>query len=206
MSGSISGVQAGWNWQVQNFLFGIESDVQALGQRGTGSYGATIVDPTAPNPTNAVAVTDSAKLDWFGTARGRFGLTSDRWLAYVTGGLAYGEVAVSGSAQPINAFATVLNAPLVWNQSSTKVGWTIGAGVENAISANWSWRVEYLYLDLGRIASNVSGGVGSDNGFPSNCYGNTVNGCRNAAAPASGIVTSAFTDSIVRVGINYKLN
>jgi outer membrane immunogenic protein len=206
MSGVIGGVQAGWNWQVQNFLIGIETDIQASGQKRTNSYGATIIDPTSPKFNNAVAVTDSAKLDWFGTARGRFGVTSDRWLVYATGGLAFGEVKESGNAQPTNAFGAIINAPLVWNQSTTKVGWTIGAGVENAISANWSWKIEYLYMDLGNITSNVSGGVGSVFGFPSNCYGGPIFGCHSAFNPAFGSVTSVFTDSIIRVGINYKLN
>jgi outer membrane immunogenic protein len=205
-SGVIGGVQAGYNWQVHNFLFGIETDIQASGQTGTNSYGATIVDPTSPNFNNAVVVTDSAKLDWFGTARGRFGVTGDRWLAYVTGGLAYGEVKESGTAQPTNAFTTVLNAPFVWNSSTTKVGWVVGVGVENAISTNWSWKVEYLFMDLGNVRSNVSGGVGSTVGFPSNCYGGAIFGCHSAFSPGSGGVTSGFTDSIVRVGINYKLN
>jgi outer membrane immunogenic protein len=206
LSGVIGGAQGGYNWQVHNFLFGIETDIQASSQKGANSYGATIIDPTSPNFNNAVAVTDSAKLDWFGTVRGRFGVTSDRWLAYVTGGLAYGGVKESGNAQPTNAFGTVFNAPFVWNQSTVKAGWAIGVGVENAISTNWSWKIEYLYMDLGNVTSNVSGGVGLTNGFPSNCYGGAIFGCHSAFNPASGSITSALTDSIVRVGINYKLN
>jgi outer membrane immunogenic protein len=205
MGGVIGGEQLGFNWQARNLLFGIESDIQLSGQKGSNSYSATIIDPISPKFNNPVEVTDSSKLAWFGTARGRFGVTSDRWLVYATGGLAYGEVKESGNALPANGLAFVSNAPFVWDQSTLKAGWTIGAGVENAISANWSWKIEYLYMDLGSITSNVSGGIGSEGGNPANCYGGFP-ACRIAAAPASGTVTSRFTDNIVRVGINYKLN
>jgi outer membrane immunogenic protein len=209
--GVIGGAQAGYNLQSRNFLLGVEADIQASGQSASGAYNSAVLPigilgtPPGPTPTS---VSDSSKLDWFGTVRGRLGITSDRWLLYATGGLAYGEVKESGSAQPANPFpGTTFNAPFQWGQSTTKVGWTIGAGIENALSSNWSWKIEYLYMDLGNVTSNVSGGIGNTVGFatPVNCYG-TLAGCTFAAAPAQGSVTSRFTDSIVRVGVNYKFN
>jgi outer membrane immunogenic protein len=206
LKGVIGGVQAGYNWQFNpNWLLGVEADFQASGQKGTTVYGATIIIPSGLG-NNPATVTDSHKLDWFGTVRGRLGVTSDRWLVYATGGLAYGQVKVSGSVQPANDFSFVANAPIVWDQSTTKVGWTIGAGVENALSGNWRWKIEYLYVDLGSVTANASGGVGTiANNPPGNCYAAVgAPGCTPMNVPASGTVTSKLVDNIVRVGINYK--
>jgi outer membrane immunogenic protein len=213
LRGVIGGVQFGYNWQTPNFLLGIETDFQGSSEKGSGAYGSTIdlVSGTAtsagPNP---VSITDNSKLDWFGTLRGRLGITSDRWLLYATGGLAYGDVKQSGNAQPANPFpgvAGISNAPFLWNHSTTKVGWAIGAGVENAISGNWSWKIEYLYIDLGNVTANASGGIGIDTGIATNCYGTPGGGtCLLANGTPQGGVTSRFTDNIVRVGLNYQFH
>src|SRR5215472_1103145 len=173
VSGVNGGTQAGYNWQVRNFLVGLETDIQASGEKGTNTFAGTILNltPGLNQGNNPAAVTDSTKLDWFGTTRARLGFVSDRWLVYGTGGVAYGKVNLSGSIQPANELAGFNNnAPIVWNQSTTRVGWTAGAGVENAITRNWSWKLEYLYVDLGTASANLSGGVGTTAGGPGNCY------------------------------------
>lgn len=208
--GIIGGGQVGYNWQVTNFLLGLEADIQGSGQKHTNTLGGVLIVPISPLSDTPVSISDTSKLDWFGTVRGRLGfIPSDRWLVYATGGLAYGEINESGNAQPANLAPTqnVSNAPFVWNQSTTKVGWTVGAGVENAFAGNWSWKVEYLYVDLGNVTANVSGGLGtgpSVSGAPINCYGPPQ--CVGAFTGAFGTVTSRFTDNIVRVGVNYRFN
>jgi outer membrane immunogenic protein len=210
IKGVIGGLQAGYNWQfARNWLAGVEADIQASGQKGSNIYGATIVLAGVSLGNNAATVTDSNKLDWFGTVRGRLGVTSDRWLVYATGGLAYGSVNVNGNVQPANyPFNATANAPIVWDQSTTKVGWTIGAGVENALSGNWSWKIEYLYMNLGSVTANYSGGVGTNPGGPGNCYASPASPGCSPVLPVSpsGAVVSKLTDNIVRVGINYKFN
>ena len=75
--------------------------------------------------------------------RGRLGFAIDRTLLYVTGG---GALA--------NQSYTIWS-PLGSNTTSnTKLGWTVGAGAEYAISQNWSARLEYRYSDFGR--TNIS--------------------------------------------------
>jgi outer membrane immunogenic protein len=211
VNGVIGGAQAGYNWQLGNFVLGLETDIQASDQKGTDIFGGLIVNSsTNDNGNNPATITDTNKLNWFGTTRGRVGfLPADRWLVYGTGGVAYGEVNESGNIQPAVPvlFPSARNAPIVWDQSSTKVGWAAGAGVENAIDLHWSWKLEYLYMDLGTATANVSGGVGNTGGVPAiaNCYGGaagpTCNFFRNGAF---GTVTSHFTDNIVRVGVNYR--
>jgi outer membrane immunogenic protein len=194
VNGLVGGAQAGYNWQIRNLLLGLEADIQGSGQTHTSTLSAALIDPGIGTGNNPVSITDTSKLDWFGTVRGRLGvLASDRWLVYATGGLAYGQVHESGNVQPANPDPIDNNAPLPWNHATTKVGWTVGAGVENAISRNWSWKAEYLYMDLGNVTSNVSGGVG-------NIYAD--NGPLTAAA--FGTITTKLTDNILRVGVNYR--
>ena len=200
VDGVIGGALAGYNWQFSNVLFGVEADIQASGQKGTTAYGATLLSPFGASSNNPATVTDINKLAWVGTVRGRLGITRDRWLMYATGGMAFGNVNISGSAQPINS--NVADVPLVWNQSATKVGWIIGAGVENALSANWRWRIEYLYMDFGNVTAAVSGGAGNCYGGPSGGVG--LGGCTFTNGQASGSVTSKFTDSIIRAGVSYN--
>lgn len=202
VSGLIGGGQVGYNWQVTNFLFGLEADIQGSGQKHTGQFGSALAAPGLGDGINPAALTDTSKLDWFGTLRGRLGmLASPRWLVYATGGLAYGNINETGVAAPLSPFSIVpINeGSLVWSQSKTKVGWTAGAGVENALSANWSWKIEYLYMDLGNITSNVSGGAG-------NCYAAPGAGVCDSVHGAFGSITSKFTDNVVRVGVNYAFH
>ncbi|MEI9924742.1 MAG: outer membrane beta-barrel protein [Bradyrhizobium sp.] len=156
MNGVSGGAQIGYNLQMQSWLVGLEGDIQATGQRSNHSYtcpagfcsqalilGLFLV----PNP--AVAVTETQRIDFYGTVRGRVGVTVvPTVLLYATGGLAYGQV---------DTESTLPNSARSQNY---KVGWTAGGGIEGAIGGNWTLRVEYLYLDLGRtsgtFASNLT--------------------------------------------------
>jgi outer membrane immunogenic protein len=205
VNGVNGGAQAGYNWQISNFVFGIETDIQASGEKGTNTFNGTILNQSTTNfGDNAATISDSNKLEWFGTTRARFGLAMDRWLVYGTGGVAYGEISQTGNVQPATNFPTVtINGPIVWNQSTTKVGWAVGGGVENAITRNWSWKVEYLFMDLGTTTAPLSGGTGS---IGQNCYGHPGAVNCNPFSATSGTVISRFTDNIVRLGVNYKFN
>src|SRR4029077_17076396 len=109
LDGVIGGLQVGHNWQIQSWVYGLEADIQGSGQRGTSTIvcpggTATLLDgactgghvgDTPPFNVPAFPVTDSLseKLDWFGTFRGRVGPTiNPTTFAYLTGGLAYGEI------------------------------------------------------------------------------------------------------------------
>ena len=116
------------------------------------------------------------KLPWFGTVRGRIGFTpAERWLLYVTGGLAYGEVSTS-------EMLNVNGANVFLNSSALKLGWTVGAGFETVIVNGWTVKFEYLYIDFGRVSDLLIG-----------------------IAPITPIAThSHVTDNIVRLGLNYR--
>jgi outer membrane immunogenic protein len=183
-NGVIGGGQFGYNWQMQNWLFGLEADIQGSGERGSSA-----ITCLRCSDDNANIVTNlTQRLDWFGTARGRIGaLVTPTVLLYGTGGLAYGEVNVGGSASGNFNGLTVA----IPGNSSTRAGWTLGAGVEGVIGGNWTAKLEYLYMDLG----TVSGGP-----IP-------LTGILVATRTTAGLsYSSHFTDNIVRVGVNYHFN
>jgi outer membrane immunogenic protein len=196
MDGILGGLQAGYNWQSGNWLFGLETDIQATGQKGTSSISAStpgtpaipciLFDPPAPAcvpgtgipavpGVTGVAISEE-KLPWFGTVRARLGWTpADRWLVYATGGFAYGEVESNATMSSGATSVTV-------SRNTVRGGWTAGAGIETALWDNWTAKFEYLHIDLGHVANSYAG-----------------------VAPFAPITTNSHvTDDIVRVGVNYR--
>lgn len=143
LSGFIGGVQAGYNWQFDSAVFGIETDIQGTSLKKSTSD--VIVDPL--NAPGVVAnVNLETKINWLGTTRVRLGyLPSERLLAYVTGGLAYGGV--KASFTDYYGFDT--------STSKTKAGYAVGAGLEYALADNWTVKTEYLFADLGNIKQTI---------------------------------------------------
>ncbi len=87
----------------------------------------------------------STKIDWFGTVRGRIGVTCDRTLFYFTGGYAYGDVRIQMgdiSFRKIGAYADL-------HKGGTQDGYVLGGGVEHKLDKSWSLKLEYQYLNLG---------------------------------------------------------
>ncbi len=124
-AGFLAGGTLGYNWQSGSIVYGIEGDFDWADVKKT-------VD-CAP------AITCETKNDWLATFRGRVGYAFDRWLPYITGGGAYGNVKATVSS-PVGGLASA---------SSNQLGWTVGAGLEYAFLGNWTAKLEYLYVDLG---------------------------------------------------------
>jgi outer membrane immunogenic protein len=122
--GFLGGVYTGYNYQFpNNVVLGIEGDVTYHDQSGSGAGGV------------------SAETDWNGTLRPRLGYAFDRFMPYITGGLAVGNVEASEPGD---------------SDSGTAVGWTAGAGIETAITDNVVGRVEYRYTDLGSNGASLA--------------------------------------------------
>jgi outer membrane immunogenic protein len=132
-NGWLLGGLVGVNYQVGQTVFGVEADINWADING----GTTCV------PVGACEVSNS----WLGTARARLGYAIDRFMPYVTGGVAFGDVEA--------------NVPGFGRASDTRVGWTAGVGVEYAFAPNWSWKTEYLFVDLGKFDCGLPCGVGS---------------------------------------------
>jgi outer membrane immunogenic protein len=177
----IGGGQIGYNWQITNWLVGLEADIQASRQIGSSSITCLACSDDGTN----IVTNLNQSLDWFGTARGRVGfLATPDLLFYATGGLAYGDVNVGGTATGNFNLTTVV----LPSSSSTRVGWTAGAGIEAHLVGNWTTKFEYLYMDLGTV-----------NGGPLPLTGIIAPGRTEAGLSYS----SHFTDNILRVGVNY---
>lgn len=128
-SGGLFGGTLGYNWQMNQVVFGLEGDIDWSNIRGSAACGGTSCE---------------TKNEWLGTVRGRLGYTGlwDRVMPYITGGLAVGNIKADIAG--------------VGSSNETKAGWTIGGGVEAALAGPWTAKVEYLYVDLGE-GSTIAG-------------------------------------------------
>jgi outer membrane immunogenic protein len=134
LDGFVGGGQVGYNYQMGQFVLGLEADLQAADLSSGNNLGLLNV-----------------KTDYFGTVRARAGVAFDRFMPYITGGWAYGNVKTS---IPAIGFSS--------DRSHTG-GFAVGAGLEYAVTNNIIAGVEYLYVDLGE--KNIAGAgtkVGTD--------------------------------------------
>ncbi len=133
VTGLIGGYQVGYNRELANrVVLGVEADSTFTSPLDHSAFARM-----PPVPFNST-------IDYVGTVRGRIGYAFDRVMPYVTGGFAWGHAHVDindGSG------ATV---------GRTQFGWTAGAGVEFAVSGNWSAKLEYEYVDLNRQQYDLS--------------------------------------------------
>jgi outer membrane immunogenic protein len=143
--GVVGGGQIGYNFQFNPWLVvGVETDFQGT---SIGSGNGNGNNWWGPGLGLGWGNGGAERLPWFGTVRGRIGVTplDPHFLVYGTGGFAYGEVQRNG----------------IWNSwNRTETGWTAGGGIEWAFLPNWSAKAEYLYTDL---SSNNDGGWGWGN-------------------------------------------
>ncbi len=152
LSGGLVGGTLGYNYQIGPAVLGVEGDGDWTDLTGTGTTPGCGLGCTTSN-------------SWLATARGRLGYAADRFMPYVTGGAAFGNINASTPGFP--------------GASATNAGWTVGGGLEFAISRNWSIKAEYLYVDLGHFDCGLS--------------------C-SLVAPDH----VSFTANIVRGGVNYR--
>jgi outer membrane immunogenic protein len=147
----LGGLSLGYNYKLAPWLVtGVVTDLNYSELRNTGS-GARAV-PVGVNAivAHTVNATVTQKTDWFGTLRGRVGVTpfTPNLLFYGTGGLAYGNTDNSIAVRDTYAIPAVITGTA--SESGWKIGWTAGAGAELAIAPNWSLKGEWLYVDFGK--------------------------------------------------------
>jgi outer membrane immunogenic protein len=189
--GILGGAQAGYNWHNGLLLLGLEVDIQASAVRDSVSLfmpGTTIrgADPFVVMNFFPTLSLPEERLSWFGTVRPRVGLTPfERVLLYATGGLAYGRV------QDTYTFIRfpppgIVRPPFFPSLAETKIGWTAGAGGEYKVTNSLSFKIEYLYIDLGTSTINF----GSDPSFPTTFLDYRFK----------------HRENIVRAGLNWRLD
>jgi outer membrane immunogenic protein len=194
MDGWVGGGQAGYNYRIDNWLLGIEADIQ-----GTGQQGGTTYCLTANCLPGTLFVTSDHHLEWFATVRGRVGILLDnrKLLLYGTGGYAVGQIDSNYALGQFGAAGPLAVAGI----SSTRSGWTAGGGGEYHIDPNWSVKLEYLYLDLGRNGVNVAT---TQNAAPVVVNFADTRLILNSSTVTTGAINTRFTDHILRAGVNYR--
>lgn len=152
ISGGLVGGTIGYNYQFGQAVVGVEGDIDWAGISGTTS--------------NACPGGCKTSDTWLSTVRGRLGYAADRFMPYVTGGAAFGDIRAQ--------------APGLGQVGADRTGWTLGGGLEAALTTNWTAKVEYLYVDLGSFNCGLNCGAGltTDN--------------------------VSFHTNILRAGVNYK--
>jgi outer membrane immunogenic protein len=159
-SGFIGGAEIGYNYQFNNWVAGIEADIQGIaGQAVNGSI-------TSTSGTLSSTLTGSMDTRWLGTLRGRLGFVpTPTVLVYGTGGLAYSEVAATTSLSQSDSSTGFTGSGTGGDGFAQLVtGWTAGGGVAWMFTQNWSAKLEYLHYDLGTTSftwqatdSNIGG-------------------------------------------------
>jgi outer membrane immunogenic protein len=195
IDGFIGGGQWGDNYQFANrWVGGFESDFQGItgGTHTTTLFSQATADVAGVGFSTNQNLTASKSLDWLATDRVRLGyLISPTFLAYGTGGVAYGttraSVAITQTVSPGFTSGASLGT-----FSKTLAGWTAGGGVEWLFYPNWSLKVEYLYYDLGHVNFTMSPLVNSVLGVP--------------VTVGAGSSSTRFSGNIVRAGLNYHID
>ncbi|MET3662514.1 outer membrane protein [Aquamicrobium ahrensii] len=122
-NGFLAGVHIGYNHQIDQFVVGIEGDIEWADLDGDDNgFGGTV---------------DETDFNWTGSVRARLGYAFDRLLVYGTGGIAFASIDqnnIGGVPESIK---------------KTYTGWTVGAGAEYAFTDNLTTRIEYRYSDFG---------------------------------------------------------
>ncbi len=131
VSGGLIGGTIGYNWQIGHVVLGAEGDIDWSGIDGT----TTVLCVPGCTTRNY----------WLATVRGRIGYSWDRFLPYLTGGLAVGDIQARTPGLP---GGTVSNA-----------GWTFGGGVEVGIVSNVSVKAEYLFVELSDFNCGLNCGL-----------------------------------------------
>ena len=178
----IGGVDAGYDFNSGNVVFGVAADLSWMHDKKTAS--ATVTYPCC-SPT-AFTVTQSVSTKWLATARARVGYDVGGAMIYATGGWA--GVKARYSALFTDTFATALESG---STSKFRSGWVLGGGADIKVSPNWTVQPEFLHADFGHF--------------------NAPAGTLTAFTPAISFPTNVFTHraslktNIVRIGVHYLL-
>ncbi|AAL52188.1 MULTISPECIES: outer membrane protein [Brucella] len=141
--GFLGGLYAGYNFDMgNNFVLGVDGDI---------TYNDLDASHSDTDPDLDLTTGVDSKLRWSGAVRARMGVAMDRWMPYIAGGVAFGNVKNSVSlTDGIESIGV--------SQSKTMTGWAAGAGVDYAATDNVIVRLEYRYTDYGHKDFSVVDG------------------------------------------------
>jgi opacity protein-like surface antigen len=144
-SNLIGGFQAGYNYQISQWVLGFEQDYQFTGLKQSAGF-------AVPSGAFLAGDTMSVKTDYLAATRAKVGMTWDRALFYAAGGLEMGEF--DGGATYVPRAG---GSPAMGFSDTNKLhfGFNVGAGVDYAVTNNVFIGVEYRYIDLGKETYNL---------------------------------------------------
>jgi outer membrane immunogenic protein len=133
----------GYNWQFKCWVVGLEASGGYLWARESNDTGAFFPG----DGFDELRITSSFKTHYLATFSPRIGYAWGRWLPYVTGGLALGDLHFVQDIHDVSA------PPLGerGNKTETNAGWMVGGGLQYALTHHWSVRAQYQYIDLGTV-------------------------------------------------------
>lgn len=137
LGGPVGGLYAGYNAQFGAVVLGVEGDIGL--DDAIGSF----------RDDRGITSAGSARLEWDAALRGRFGASFGRSLVYATGGIAFAGYEFKGGPD---------SGRVCCGYSETLTGWTVGAGVEHAITNHLITRLEYRYSDYGDASARLEAG------------------------------------------------
>lgn len=137
--GWAGGVEAGWNYQMDNFVIGFEGD---------WSFGGHVARNHAPTEMTDLKFRNIA------TVRARAGMAFDDTLVYATGGAAFVDTAFSTSDFPTGS-------GLGANSKKWAKGFVVGGGIAHAFTDRISGKLEYTYMGLADQTYHLDNGAGN---------------------------------------------
>jgi outer membrane immunogenic protein len=209
----IGGAQAGYNIQRGRLVFGVEGDIGYLNISANGSKHFTPNSCTAHyGPHDSITYHGhlcevygkySTSSDLYADLTGRLGYAAGRALFYAKGGVALLNAELKSSYKGGNAGADGWHT-FDFSHSDTLVGWTVGAGVEYALTPAWSLKAEYQHFDFGTMSPSYSDcyaipGHGTSCPAPGSQYSN------HWTSTITGKSDVSVTADAVKLGVNYHV-
>jgi len=149
-NGFLGGGYAGFNYQINQFVIGIDGDYSWADLTGSGQD---------ISPINGGTTTRHTKVKWIAAVTGRVGYAVNNWMFFGKGGWAW--AGFDGDSSTFNtAGVNTANG----TNSDTRDGWTLGTGVEWGFMPHWSAKLEYDYVkfntaNFNTTSTNVATGV-----------------------------------------------
>ena len=137
--GALGGGQAGFNYQFSSWVAGAEIAITATGLNQ--SVNVSTIEPGA-------ALRTTSHPNWLVDATARFGYAADTLLIYAKGGCAWAHATYTEAVlnfTGMNAGVTASTA----NQSVSRNGFVVGAGLEYGMTEELSARFEWNFYDFG---------------------------------------------------------
>jgi opacity protein-like surface antigen len=177
VGGILGGFDLGYNWQSGPWVYGLEGDwtwTDAKGGIGCGPQSETLAFVYSP----LFGMTCNAQHSWVASITPRLGYAWGRELFYVKGGVAVTreQFAATCNFGPENGITQICSSAVSvvpfafstgFNAGDVRAGWTIGYGVEFALTRNWSAKAETDYVDFGNHALVASDGTALNVGLHS---------------------------------------